>query len=463
MYYNQIPRVSQFHKVSQFLYRKVSILFIIFIVFFCLTLLTHAQTQTSSTSEQAIQIRSRIEQAEEEITRLEGEILQYQKEVSTISQERQGLEGALGEIQSTRKKLEKDIKLTQQNIERQIALIMELDLMIGDFSDSIIVYKGALRDALQSLRVTRDVSLVEILFFETEASQKFTGFDDMIRFQRALNKNVQLLTSTNDELFFVLKSSNLEHVELEQYREKIDDQKEIVVDHEKDALLKETKNSEQEYRAILAQKEALARAFQQDVFEYESQLKFILDPTTLPPPGSAPLGWPLDNTFITQRFGVTSTSGRLYSSGSHSGTDFRAAVGTAVLAAADGTVRGTGDTDTTCSRASFGKWIFIEHTMGLSTAYGHLSKISVSAGDSVKKGDIIGYSGNTGHSTAPHLHLSVYATQGVNGGEGVRIADRPSSGCPGKVYTIPVAPTQAYLDPESYLPKATREMYKAGA
>jgi murein DD-endopeptidase MepM/ murein hydrolase activator NlpD len=152
----------------------------------------------------------------------------------------------------------------------------------------------------------------------------------------------------------------------------------------------------------------------------------------------------------------------LYVSGSHSGVDFRAAVGTPVYAAADGTVQGTGNTDLTCPRASVCKWVFIVHNNGLATAYGHLSVIKAVSGETVKAGDLIGYSGQTGHATGPHLHITVYAANGINGEEGARVAQRPAAACKGKTYTMPLAPTSAYLDPLLYLPHATASMFKDG-
>ena len=65
----------------------------------------------------------------------------------------------------------------------------------------------------------------------------------------------------------------------------------------------------------------------------------------------------------------------------------------------------------------------------------------------VARGEIVGYSGNTGHTTGPHLHVSVYA------GSAASVQKRPSTTCEGKVYTMPLAPTNAYLDPLYYLPK----------
>ena len=82
-----------------------------------------------------------------------------------------------------------------------------------------------------------------------------------------------------------------------------------------------------------------------------------------------------------------------YNGQGHDGVDFGAAIGTPVYAALDGVVEGTGNTDLVCPGASFGKWIFIQHANGLSTMYAHLSLIKVSQGQTVRTGDIIGYTG----------------------------------------------------------------------
>ena len=146
-------------------------------------------------------------------------------------------------------------------------------------------------------------------------------------------------------------------------------------------------------------------------------------------------------------FGKTADSKRLYTSGSHSGVDLRASVGTPVKAMADGVVTGIGNTDDTCVGTSFGKWVFIQYNNGLASAYGHLSLIKASEGQKILRGEIVGYSGNTGHTTGPHLHVSVYV------GSAVSVQKRPSTTCEGRVYTMPLAPTNAYLDPLYYLLK----------
>ena len=85
----------------------------------------------------------------------------------------------------------------------------------------------------------------------------------------------------------------------------------------------------------------------------------------------------------------------------HDGDDFSTTVGKEVIATADGTVKS--------SRyyGSFGNYIEIDHGNGYVTAYGHLSKRLVPKGSKVERGDVIGKVGNTGKSTAPHLHYEV--------------------------------------------------------
>src|SRR5262249_2051532 len=79
-------------------------------------------------------------------------------------------------------------------------------------------------------------------------------------------------------------------------------------------------------------------------------------------------------------------------------------------AADDGVIDATANEDLYCPHGAYGKFITIKHPNGLTTLYGHLSKVLVTAGQSVKRGQLIAYSGNTGDVTGPHLHFTVFAT-----------------------------------------------------
>ena len=86
----------------------------------------------------------------------------------------------------------------------------------------------------------------------------------------------------------------------------------------------------------------------------------------------------------------------------HKGMDFTAPRGTPIYATGDGFV------DVAKRSATFGKVVYIDHGFGYQTIYAHMSKIATRRGRKVKRGDLIGYVGNTGRSVAPHLHYEVH-------------------------------------------------------
>lgn len=86
----------------------------------------------------------------------------------------------------------------------------------------------------------------------------------------------------------------------------------------------------------------------------------------------------------------------------HHGVDLKIDLGDPVQATFDGVVR-----IAKYNRGGYGYYVMLRHANGLETLYGHLAKYNVKPGDVVKAGDVIGYGGNTGRSTGPHLHFEV--------------------------------------------------------
>jgi len=123
---------------------------------------------------------------------------------------------------------------------------------------------------------------------------------------------------------------------------------------------------------------------------------------------AVPSRMPLDNARVSSNFGIRShpvLGGRRQ----HNGIDLASPTGTPVYATADGRV------DMAQWFSSYGLYIQINHGGELETRYAHLSALSVSPGQQVRKGDLIGYVGSTGRSTGPHLHYEVrVAGQAVN-------------------------------------------------
>ncbi|MCX6717968.1 MAG: M23 family metallopeptidase [Candidatus Taylorbacteria bacterium] len=113
--------------------------------------------------------------------------------------------------------------------------------------------------------------------------------------------------------------------------------------------------------------------------------------------------WPVADHFVTDEYGYTRQTG-IYNI-SHKGLDLRAKAGTKVVAMNRGVVRIAKNYQT------YGKSIVVDHGLGLSTIYMHLSKINVNVGELVKPGQVIGLSGQTGYAEFPHLHLSIRINQ----------------------------------------------------
>ncbi|MCD7061105.1 M23 family metallopeptidase [Pelagibacterium xiamenense] len=116
---------------------------------------------------------------------------------------------------------------------------------------------------------------------------------------------------------------------------------------------------------------------------------------------SAPIRQPIaGNVGISSGFGSRNDP-FLNRAAFHAGIDFRAGTGTPILAAAAGTISHAG------RNGGYGNMVEIDHGNGVVTRYAHMNAISVSEGQTVSAGQVVGSSGSTGRSTGPHLHFEV--------------------------------------------------------
>lgn len=113
-----------------------------------------------------------------------------------------------------------------------------------------------------------------------------------------------------------------------------------------------------------------------------------------------PIGAPVENVRVTSNFGTredpfTGEQKR------HRGIDFAGKIGTELMAVAPGRVVSAGE------RVGYGTTVEIDHGLGFTTLYAHLSQITVARGDWVRPGTVVGLAGSTGRSTGPHLHYEI--------------------------------------------------------
>jgi len=391
------------------------------------------------------ELQNKINQKDSDIAKLEEEIKAYQIELDNLGKQKSSLSKSLKELDLTRKKLNTDIAVTQKKIDKTNLKIQNLSYDINDKEKAIKNNLDSIGLEIKNTNEFEQSSMVENILSNDNFAFIWNDIDNMVTVRERIRTYTVELKQIKGALEDTKKITIAAKNELTRLKSQLSDQQKIVMQNtnEKNKLLKQTKNSEVAYQKLLKSQLAKKEAFERELREYESQLKFILDPSKLP--GSGVLSWPLDKIFVTQEFGAKTGPHRTYTSG-HSGTDFRAKTPLPVKAMADGTVKGTGDTDVSCSGVSFGKWIFIEYNNGLSSTYGHLSLIKVVEGQRVSRGEVVGYTGGTGRVTGPHLHVSLYVSSAVS------VATVPSKSCPGRILKQPIAAINAYLDPMYYLP-----------
>ena len=116
-------------------------------------------------------------------------------------------------------------------------------------------------------------------------------------------------------------------------------------------------------------------------------------------PNGLPIGGPID---VSSEYGLRRNPFGGYGYENHEGIDFVGPYGTDIVAAADGVV------ERSEYYGGYGETVTVDHGYGYETLYAHLSKRAVKVGEKVTRGDVVGYLGNTGRSTGPHLHYGIY-------------------------------------------------------
>lgn len=429
---------------------------------FCIGLLcSRAYAQTAD------ELRAKIADSQKQLLEIEREIKQYESELNQVGAEKKTLQSAIRELDLSRKKIQTDIRATEQKITSTDLEIEELEREIEIKDLEVGRNRDAIAGLFQNIDTLESTTLIELVLGHDSLAEVWDAVSQQAALRDSLRKDIMALEALRREYEAARGRSLAKRDTLDVLKGELSGQKSSLdqTRGQKDTLLGKTKSRESNYQALLAEKKAAREKFEKEMAAYESQLKFILDPSTIPAAGSGVLRWPFEADSmarcaslesalgnpqcITQYFGDTefARSGA-YNGKGHNGVDFGVPPGTKVIASLGGTVIDVGNTDAVSGCYSYGKWVLVKHGNGLSTMYGHLSSISVSPGQSVSTGQLLGYSGNTGYSTGPHLHFTVYASGAVSV---KKLGDFTGkvTGC--SAAPMPVSAYSGYLDPISYL------------
>lgn len=402
---------------------------------------------------EAERLQREIDERNERLASIEKEIAAYEAELQKVGAEKSTLQSAINQLELERKKIQADIRLTEGKIKSTDVEINKLSLEIDDAEKSIRSNQAAIGENLRLLSQSENDSLIEVFLRHDNLSEFWGEVEELETVRQSMRDRVVDLSRLKELLGGKVEEESDKRSELVSLREQFAGQHSILEGNKKEKtnLLTATKNEEANYQKLLADKKAARDQLLKEVQAIESELRFILDPNSIPTKGSSVFRWPLDKVIITQYFGYTKfalQNAGVYKNNMHNGIDLGAAVGTKIYAPLTGTVRATGNTDSVPGCYSWGQWVLVDHPNGLATLYAHLSYIGVSAGQKLDTGDVIGYVGATGYATGPHLHFTVYVSAAV---QVKRFNEfKAVTGC-GAAFS-PFSAIEGYLDPLDYLP-----------
>lgn len=388
---------------------------------------------------------------------LQKQIEEKGAELQKIQAQREALNKTLEEISNSGNSIKKDIqtynaninelnlsiKANATNVQKLELEIRSLSGQLGGIGSSIIGRKQAIANLLAELQQKENEDLFMRILKGNSLSQSIAEIQSITTLNEALRTNITELQNLRNDYSNKIDQNKKNKATKEVQTNNLVNLQQIVKEqkNEKQKILDQTKSQEQYYAQQLDELDKKQAEISAIIDDAEYKLRSTFDPTLLPLKRAGVLGFPAEDPYITQCYGPTKFAARAYRSKTHNGLDFGDPIGTPILAAESGKIVKVGNNDRGVSRWNkfqYGKYIIIQHQNNLATLYGHLSRQIVKEGQTVNRGDVIGYSGNTGYAFGPHLHLTVFWAPSIQ-----YKAVPPAAG---------VVPIGVTIDPVDYLP-----------
>jgi murein DD-endopeptidase MepM/ murein hydrolase activator NlpD len=350
-------------------------------------------------------LQERLDSTQAQIGEAEEKHAVLTSEIGRLGEEISQLEGAVAVLRNREAAVEAELAAKQAELDRAIAELAEAQ-------DHLVVLRGRLKRSLVELRErlvaiykagTPDVASVIL------SSSDFDDLVERTEYLQAIQTQDEAVVGRVRDLRDETRSLV---GRLEVAKETIEEARNEIAAKERE--LERTRGALESQEAALvasrAERQATLDGIDDHIHELEGDYAAIqeeiqaqiveaqtgyepLPAGPTPAPSAAGMIWPVDG-ILTSGFGYR--WGRM-----HEGIDISVPEGTPIRAAASGTVI------LAAYSGGYGNYTCVDHGGGLSTCYAHQSGYAVSSGSSVSQGDTIGYSGNTGSSTGPHLHFEV--------------------------------------------------------
>jgi len=348
--------------------------------------LTHAENleqQLEQVKREKEETSKQIEQIKKEEQVYIGQIEQVEEQMLVVLGELEKLNGELNEARLQVQKTSLELELKEK----------ELEETEKDLEEKI----GVLNQRVSEVYKNKDFNYIKVIL----ASEDFMDFMSKL-------KLMMLIAEADAKMVKEIKDRRQAIISIKQSIQSLN---ELQIEHKNklEKLVAEQEVKKQDLEAAYQQKKNLLTAtiankntlieMEKQLSAKEAEIKKKLESLRH---GNAPQGklaWPT-NGILVSGFGYRH-SPVFGASRFHSGIDIAADTGTPVIAA-DG-----GQVIEAAHMGGYGYSVLIYHGGGVATFYAHLSGFAVSAGQKVKRGQVIGYVGTTGWTTGPHLHFEV--------------------------------------------------------
>ena len=408
----------------------VRVICIVLALIFVLSLLTviiparaNAVSQSEINALQAKRDQIRAQQVEQ------------QNQIDGLRNEKAGVLEQKAALDQEANLTQEEINVVQEQIELYADLIVEKKAELEQARAEEAKQSELFRARMREMEEGGKLSFIVVLLESRSISDLLTRIDmisEVMSYDKALEKALMDARAKVEEAEKALEDAKAEQ---ETKKGELEARKADLLAQvaEAEALVKSLENDIEAYKAAYNETEAAKQALQREIDAKVAQMEAerraaeeasrkaaeeaarqqaqqqqqqqTSQPTQPTTPtyttGTGSMVWPCPSCHtITSEFGW-----RIHpiygTSKYHSGVDIGASYGATVIAADSGTVITAGWV------SGYGNCIVISHGNGISTLYGHLSSIAVSSGQSVSRGQTIGYVGSTGNSTGPHLHWEV--------------------------------------------------------
>jgi murein DD-endopeptidase MepM/ murein hydrolase activator NlpD len=322
------------------------------------------------------------------------------------------LKQEVARIDSTVQKVSLDIKASEITIDKLGLEIESTQQEINQKEQSIKLKQETIAHLLQEYRQKSGDSLLMMFMANKSLAETLAQTQSIDDFNAGLLNEVGEIRTIKKQLASRLDDVSDKKESVQKKKEQLRTQKSINEDQliERQRLLTETKNKEATYQKVVSELEKQQQAISDEIDAIEGKLRDDYGVSNLPLKRPGLLSSPIPSAVMTQAYGRKPDACRLYKKTCfHGGVDYGVPTGTPMYAAYDGTVFAAGNN----GKLQYGRYVVIKHDNGLSTLYAHMSRQSVQAGNSVKRGDLIGYSGRTGYAFGAHLHFGVYLSSTV--------------------------------------------------